>query len=251
MPTPNPFATADNEVEALIQRAGAPDTAPSDRAWMVDRAAEIERELAQRRETGEETADDPWPLHRYARLRTGIPARHRFVERNDFDWSHNGIRIPWHQSHGPPVKLGRLRTKEGLEVQWQAAVAMTDRWRPELHVSRDELLRMPWPAHSAANLALRRAIRRCGEDAIELAGLELYTASMFSRDVRLGDLVDDVLLREAGGWRVEPLFGAASLDELVAGPAPRSIDPALVPSPSTSARGDLPSTPSAVPACSR
>ena len=131
-------------------------------------------------------------------------------------WSHNGIRVPlkYRSPYGTSeVHLPSLVTVGGSFGDLAGNFALADRMRPDVSVSRDELLGLPWEFMSAVHLASRRAERHGGMvDAVRplslFGGVPITLGSVEA-------LANDPLLTDDDAWPREPMVWTAE--------GPRSI----------------------------
>lgn len=116
--------------------------------------------------------------------------------------SHNGLQIPPPDRRYSPSDSA-LNLPGG--ANW-AALCLSDRLRPDLSISRDELRGLPWEVHSALALALRRALIEEGLDPRALVNLHPLRELKVSEYLSLRRLAEDPLLEEPKQWQSEPLF---------------------------------------------
>lgn len=157
---------------------------------------------------------------RNAVIATGVQAR----EPGQLNWGHNGVRLPSRKDVARDHVTGLYNGKatiHGSGCHWHVALALADHLRPELHVSRDAVRHLPWRVHSAANLALMRAV-----DASLGTGIvdAMLFADLLPDGILLGEIADDPLLTDAGGWPGQSLFGTMSANELIGGDATSTLD---------------------------
>jgi hypothetical protein len=161
---------------------------------------------------------DQW--EREATIATGVRVSEMLDPRDGLRWSHNGIRIPTRyrrrrEGVTARVDLGHLVSRDGVDALWSADIGLSDRLRPDLVVSRDELHGLPWQIHSAAGLALRRAARADGRGLLDASDSQMFAGPSFVEGVLLGDVADDPLLTQPDGWKAEALFAGMSIEEIV------------------------------------
>jgi len=124
----------------------------------------------------------------------------------DIRWAHNGIAIP------KPIGNRRARGRGLSSLAILGDIALYDRLRPDLTVSRGKTQAMTMGVRSALELALRRSMRV--HTAGQLAWLAEASSDHVHRRVvgressaspRLGELLADPLVA-SGEWAREPLF---------------------------------------------
>jgi len=145
------------------------------------------------------------------------------LERSLQPWlSHNGIAVPTDNEAGnfdAWRTSSRFRPPRSGDVWGQGAVALVDSLRPNLSVSRDRLLGLPWNVCSACSLALYRALGGVGVD-LRAGRWEFFGVGglTIKGSLLLGDLVQDRNLRPEGSWGEMPIIqtelGLLSIREL-------------------------------------
>src|SRR6185312_8140836 len=134
-------------------------------------------------------------------LPSGVQKLWRSQDRKHAWLSHNGITVP---------AKGQVLNRQGdSESAWiLGIVALADSLRPELSVSREELLGLPWQFYSAMGLALYRALADLDKDLISnpWSLLRMYNP----RSISLRELLEDESLHIGGPWAHLPIIRTAS-----------------------------------------
>jgi len=122
----------------------------------------------------------------------------RALQTGERSWlSHNGISIP--------VSRQEFYPQIDIEGGWvQGVVTLTDALRPELSVSRDRLLSLPWRFYSASGLALYRALADLSDGWVY--GSWSLFRMMTSQRLLLRDLLEDEFLHLDGPWAQFPII---------------------------------------------
>ncbi|WP_164842353.1 HD domain-containing protein [Actinoplanes solisilvae] len=154
--------------------------------------------------------------------------RHDLLASDDGDmrWSYNGITMPT-ESEQKSIDGDRVGTVV------YGAVGLSGPLRPDLTISRSQIRAVPWPVHSALQLALRRASRLAtGQDErlaralavldrveiVDIAPGEPATAATFGTDdlLMMGSWnSENVIRHESNFMSVEDLRSAAREGESV------------------------------------
>jgi len=128
--------------------------------------------------------------------------------------SHNGVTVPNTTGSGAQCKLAAPRKNTWIT----GVLHLTDSLRPEVSVSRDRLVSLPWAIQSACNLSYYRGLLAAGVD-VRREHWSLLRRVGREWTPTLGDLLDDQLLRRTDGWGELPIIvtsdGIESLHELL------------------------------------
>jgi hypothetical protein len=155
----------------------------SHRDW-VDRMANLSQE--QRRDIGLTAEVSPDAVINKA-------AQSVFERGRTLLLSHNGLNTP----------VGRFRDIALPGGAAWAALFLSDRLRPDLSISRDELRGLPWEVHSALALAIRRALAEEGVDPRAMLNVHPLNSLKVSDYLSLQRLAEDPLLEGADLWKSE------------------------------------------------
>jgi hypothetical protein len=146
------------------------------------------------------------------------PETHKVVkalELREVSWlSHNGVTVPSIEVAELAIRQRFLRSSAWC----QGIVALCDSLRPELSISRDTLISLPWAIYSAGGLALYLALRESGID-LRSQHWELFSGDPGrGNSLALGRLLEDVHLTADNGWPSLPIIeteeGILSLKEI-------------------------------------
>jgi hypothetical protein len=127
------------------------------------------------------------------------------LENEDIDWlSHNGVGVTKKNREAPRLGVNPIGA-------WtQGIIALSDSLRPELSVSRDSIINIPWKIYSVGGIALYRALGRLGMDLRTMHWELLNSSPSNSRQMLLlGELLEDRLLRADDGWPCLPIIETA------------------------------------------
>jgi hypothetical protein len=129
--------------------------------------------------------------------------------------SHNGISVPtlfttpdFGSDH---VSLDLRPT--GLASKSMGIIALRDRLRPNLSISREYLQSLPWELFSAGDLALSRAISTLGDRTKAWPLSSLLSSERLTEFLTLGRLLGDPLLAQNGPWADENIFDVGGDDK--------------------------------------
>ncbi|HEX8744776.1 MAG TPA: hypothetical protein VF712_16750 [Thermoleophilaceae bacterium] len=136
--------------------------------------------------------------------------------------THNGIVVPrrYRSKLGFDEDLGLnplgpWRTSRGAMM---GCLALSDRLRPDVSVSRDELRGLPWEVQSAINLATRRALRAAKVPSRLVGGRSTLSMDTLPRRPALREVASDSLMTDPEGWLTEPIIevgrGSSSIAEI-------------------------------------
>jgi hypothetical protein len=114
--------------------------------------------------------------------------------------SHNGIAVPT----APPRSYDEDLTLPTGSA-W-CALFLSDRLRPDLSISRDELRGLPWEVHSAFALTLLRALSDEGLEREALLALHPLRKLTSDSYLSIARLASDPLLEHKEHWQSERLF---------------------------------------------
>jgi hypothetical protein len=164
-------------------------------------------------------------------VRTHIPLDMSLLEISTFldadtfgvTWCHNGIAIPAPKnsdfSRGNRDKLGLVNfgRVSNSDLRFVGILTLRDRLRPDVSVSRDHIIDIPFEIHSALQLAVRRAATPYLGGPLAHLALRLMVEDLLPRSParfgRLGDFLDDPLLSESGWLKEDVISVNGSLGE--------------------------------------